>query len=125
MVAEGATNRTRADRGWLSDHYGTRGLLQEQIDGVTYGLVGLLSAVGPPASLRTAVATMAPRRVLLIAAGSVPDEGVADRWIQRASPGTVEVWEVPGAGHTGGLAIRPEEWERRVVGFLDRELAAV
>ena len=33
-----------------------------------------------------------------------------------------EIWEVPGAGHIQGLDAQPEEYERRVVGFLDREL---
>ncbi len=124
VVAEGATNRTMADKGWLSAHYGVRGWVQERLDSVTYGLVDLLSGIGPPTPLRSAVAAMAPRPVLLIAAGSVPDEGVADRWIQEASPDTVEVWEVPGAGHTGGLKAEPAEWEQRVIGFLDRGLAA-
>jgi hypothetical protein len=31
---------------------------------------------------------------------------------------------VPGAGHTGALATRPREYERRVIGFLDRALLA-
>ena len=124
VVAEGATNRTYADKGWLTDSYGARGWLQQRIDWVTYRFVDLLSGIGPPPSLRAAVARMSPRPVLLIAAGSVPDEGVADRWIQRASPDNVEVWEVPGADHTGGLTTQPAEWEQRVVAFLDRELAA-
>ncbi len=29
---------------------------------------------------------------------------------------------VPEAGHTGGYAARPAEYERRVVGFFDRAL---
>jgi hypothetical protein len=33
-----------------------------------------------------------------------------------------ELWEIPEAGHTGGLAARPQEYEERVVGFLDRAL---
>ena len=32
VVAEGATARTAADKGWLSDEYGLRGVLQEQIE---------------------------------------------------------------------------------------------
>jgi hypothetical protein len=34
----------------------------------------------------------------------------------------VELWIVPGAGHTGGLRTQPEEWERRVSSFLHRTL---
>jgi hypothetical protein len=33
-----------------------------------------------------------------------------------------QLWEIPGAGHTGGLETRPREYERRVIGFLDEAL---
>ena len=32
-----------------------------------------------------------------------------------------DIWNVPGAGHTGGIEAEPE-YERRVVGFFDRAL---
>ena len=32
------------------------------------------------------------------------------------------LWEIPDAEHVGGLAARPAEYERRVVGFFDRAL---
>jgi hypothetical protein len=34
----------------------------------------------------------------------------------------VAVWTVDGAGHTDGLHVAPQEWERRVVGFFDENL---
>ena len=33
-----------------------------------------------------------------------------------------EIWQVPGAGHTGGIEAQPAEYERRVVGFFDDAL---
>jgi fermentation-respiration switch protein FrsA (DUF1100 family) len=33
-----------------------------------------------------------------------------------------EIWKVPGAEHTGGIDALPQEYERRVVGFLDDAL---
>ena len=33
-----------------------------------------------------------------------------------------ELWEIPESGHTGGIDARPDEYERRVVGFFDRSL---
>jgi fermentation-respiration switch protein FrsA (DUF1100 family) len=33
-----------------------------------------------------------------------------------------ELWEIPDAGHTGGITARPEEYERRVIGFFDHAL---
>ena len=60
----------------------------------------------------------APRPVLLIAAGHKPDEVAADGYVQRASPTTVQLWQVPGSDHTGGLSTVPKEWEQRVTSFL-------
>ena len=122
VVAEGATARTRSDKAWLSDEFGARGWLQEQLESVTYGVADLLTAAHPPVSLRHAVATAAPKPVLLITAGKVTDEERAARYIRAGSPGTVEVWSVAGAGHTQGLATRPREWEHRVTAFLESAL---
>jgi hypothetical protein len=115
--------RVAGDRRWLPDRYGLRGWVQVAFDRLTYGLVDLLSAARPPVPLRVAAAAAAPRPVLLVAAGTVADEVTAGEWIQRASPESVEVWVVPGAGHTGGLRAAPGDWEQRVVGFLDANLA--
>lgn len=40
--------------------------------------------------------------------------------LQAAAPDSVEVWDVAGAPHIGGLATQPQQWETRVVCFLDR-----
>lgn len=66
----------------------------------------------------------APRPVLLIAAGDVPDEQHAAKALRAAAPDSVQVWVVPGADHTGALQTAPQEWESRVIGFLDTALAA-
>jgi len=123
VVAEGATNRVAADEAWLSDEFGIRGALQERVEALTYWVTDLLTPASPPISLRAAVAAAAPRPVLLIAGGSMPDEGRAARHIRAGSPRTVELWVVPGTGHTDGLQTHPDEWEDRVVGFLDRSLS--
>jgi hypothetical protein len=113
-----------ADSEWLSDEYGLRGSLTNAWMGLLeFGLVDLLTAAEPPVSLRLAVAQAAPRPVLLITASTVAEELPAARYIRSGSPATVSVWQVPGAGHTGGLATRPREWEARVTRFLDRALA--
>ncbi|MCU0269626.1 MAG: alpha/beta fold hydrolase [Acidimicrobiales bacterium] len=122
VVAEGATNRVPDDKDWLSERYGWRGAVQERIEWVVYAVADVLTSADQPMGLRDAVVATAPRPVLLVAAGDVPTEGeVADR-LQAGSPGNVEVWVVAGADHTGGLETAPEEWEARVVGFLDEAL---
>ena len=117
VVAEGVTGRTAADKAWLSEEFGFRGLIQEGVDHLTYWLADLMTSASPPISLHDAVMQVAPRPLLLIATGEVPDEGLAAAYLQSAAPGSVEVWEIPGAAHTGGLATVPEEWTSEGAGF--------
>jgi dienelactone hydrolase len=123
VVGEGVTNRTYADKGWLTEEHGFRGWLQQRLEWVLYSTTDLLTDAHPPIALRHAVERAAPRPVLLITAGNVPDEAAAARWIQSASPASVEVWTVPGTGHTGALVTHPEEWGATVTSFLDQALA--
>lgn len=122
VVAEGATARVSADHGWLSERYGARGAVQEVIEAVQERVTDALTDASPPSSLRRAVAAAAPRPVLLVAAGDVDEEAAAAEWIRAGAPASVEVWVVPGSGHTGGLDTDPHGWARRVLGFLDRAL---
>lgn len=124
VVAEGATGRTAADDVWMRNVYGIRGSIQAVLNVVRFGITDLLTASSPPIALRDAVTRMAGTPVLLIAAGSVPDEGHAAIHIRAGSPDTVQIWEVPDAGHVEGLAVAPGAWEERVIGFLDRVLLA-
>jgi len=118
VVAEGATHRVTADRAWLSDEFGWRGTLQEGLDWLTYGITDLLTVADQPPALRDAVAATAPRKVLLIAAGDRADEGTAGRYLRSASADSVDLWIVPGTGHTDALRTHPREWEQRVTTFL-------
>ncbi len=118
VVAEGATNRVAADKAWLSDEYGWRGVVQEGIEWLTYAAADLLTDAAPPVALHDAVAAAAPRPVLLIAADRVPAEAHADRYIASASPETVDIWVVPDTEHTGALETYPREWADRVTTFL-------
>jgi hypothetical protein len=47
------------------------------------------------------------------------------RWFHAASPATVQVWVVPHAGHTQGLATAPLAWETHVISFLTAALHPV
>lgn len=121
VVAEGASQRMPADKQWLSDVYGTRGAVQEQLDRITYGVTDLLIPADPPTPLRAAAELAAQTPILLIAAGEDPDEKHAAEWIQAGSD-AVTVWVVPRAGHIGGLRTDPERWVDRVTTFLDDAL---
>jgi uncharacterized protein len=121
VVAEGATGRQGAD--WLPLR--PTGL-SRSTSAVFYAVqdatAALLSAMAPPTDLRTAVIESAPRSMLLITGQDVAREVAAGRRLQQAAPGRVELWDVPGAGHTPGLAVTPEEWDDRVGAFLERAL---
>ena len=122
VVAEGASQRMPADKQWLSEVYGAAGTVQEQLDKVTYGVTDLLTPADPPTPLRRAAELAAPRPMLLIAGGDVPDEEQAAASIQAGSPGSVTLWVVPGAGHIAGLRTDPERWREQVTSFLDEAL---
>jgi len=122
VVAEGATGRTAADRAWLADAYGLRGRLHLALERVMFGLTDLLTSARPPISLADAVVAASPRPVLLIAAGDVADEAEVATRLQARAPTSVDVWVVPGAGHTDGFRTAPDEWERRVLAVLDAAL---
>jgi hypothetical protein len=64
---------------------------------------------------------IAPRPVLLIAAGGDANEIPTNRAYRDAGR-SVELYEIPEAGHTSGLAARPDEYEARVTAFLERAL---
>ena len=40
----------------------------------------------------------------------------------RAAREPKRIWRVPAGGHTDGIDVRPNEYERRVVDFLDDAL---
>jgi uncharacterized protein len=122
IVAEGATQRTREDKVWMADTFGVAGSIQQALDWFKFGLADLLTSASRPITLAKAVEQAAPRQVLMITAGTVEDEGYAAEHMQKSSPDRVSIWNVPGAGHTGGFTTSPELWEKTVTGFLDEQL---
>ncbi|HSJ45554.1 MAG TPA: alpha/beta fold hydrolase [Euzebyales bacterium] len=123
VVAEGVSSRgTVADDDLvLPDHPGR--WMNVAQTWIQQHLADLLADASAPTGLRPAVVAVAPRPVLLIVGGdALGGEVTAGRRLQAAAPDSVEVWEVAGAPHIGGLATHPQQWETRVVGFLDRAL---
>jgi hypothetical protein len=85
--------------------------------------VALFSNDLPPPSLEDLVGRIAPRPVFLIYA--VPGQGgeaELSETFYAAAREPRAIWRVPGSGHTGGIEARPQEYERRVVGFFDDAL---
>jgi hypothetical protein len=84
----------------------------------TRAITGMREA--PP--LTGLVPRIAPRRLLLIAAGGRPDEIAVNRAYQAAAGPSAALWTLPDAPHTQGLARHPAQYEARVAAFLDGAL---
>jgi fermentation-respiration switch protein FrsA (DUF1100 family) len=118
IVSEGAGVRSvredliRGPKGWLA--------LPESA--LQTAAVALMSGTAPPPSLESLVARIAPRAVFLVYAGrgGGGEELNADYFAAAGRP--KQMWRIDEAGHVGGYAARPHEYERRVTRFFARAL---
>ncbi len=119
VVSEGAGARTLAEE--VSNAEG----LEKASTFLTYLARDAANAVfsnqAPPQHLKELIPKIAPRPVLLIHAGS-RDVGTLTPDYYRAAREPKRIWRVPAGGHTDGIDVRPNEYERRVVDFLDDAL---
>jgi uncharacterized protein len=76
----------------------------------------------PPTDLADLMPRIAPRPVLLIRGLQGNDDETLNRAYRDAGGPTTKLWEIPRAGHTGGISAARAEYERSVVGFFDRAL---
>jgi uncharacterized protein len=96
----------------------TFGLVQSLVKTAT---VAATSNAMPPANLRD-LARKVEQPMLLIAAPNSPNDEKLNRGYRAAAGDSAELWEIPEAHHMGGIAARPQEYERRVIAFFDRAL---
>jgi uncharacterized protein len=117
VVADGPTRPMDGDR--VSDPT----LLERAFSTVAMQAVRAVSGMREAPSLIGIMPRIAPRPVLLIAAGArAPTEIPANRAYRDAGGPTTQLWELPDTGHTAGLRTHPAEYERRTTAFLDRAL---
>ena len=88
---------------------------------ITAGLT-LFSNSPPPPRMQDIIGRIAPRPVFIIWAPRGVDTEVLNAAYFNAAGEPKTLWEIPEARHVGGLAARPAEYERRVVGFFDKAL---
>jgi hypothetical protein len=120
VVSEGAGTQSLSDQMQIPDVPKALRWLSPMTMETAAGIV--LANRWPPRGLVDAVPRIAPRPVLLISGGrGNPDEELNAVYRDAGGP-TVSLWEIPQAGHTGGLDAVPEAYERRVVAFFDEAL---
>jgi uncharacterized protein len=118
VVSEGAGARSireellRGPQGWLA--------LPEAV--LQTAAVAVMSGTAPPPSLTDLVPRIAPRSTFLIYAGRGAGGEELQPHYYEALRQPKTMWMIPEAGHAGGLSARPDEYERRVVGFFVRTL---
>ncbi len=119
LVSEGATYRSLDEFKALPEHRGFINSLQIRM----LSLAVMLFGGGRPSTpILDSIMAAHDMRLLLIAAGNESQEIAYNEAFAEAVATRAEVWVVPGAGHTQGLSRSPEEYERRVIGFLKETL---
>ena len=82
-----------------------------------------ISGVPSPPSLADLVPQIAPRPLLLIAAGTAKAEEIKFNRIYYAAAGEPkQLWELPDSTHIRGLFSHPEEYQDKVLTFFDHAL---
>jgi len=85
----------------------------------------LFAGLNPPPPLKELMPRIAPRPLLIIYAehGMGGEVELSDVFYAAAGE-PKQLWRIPGAGHTGGLVARPQEYETKLIGFFDAALVA-
>jgi len=120
VVSDGAGARTYDDY-LLADAPGA--WLQAPFMWVQYTAHGVFAQVTPPPPMVELLPQIAPRPILFIFSGhGNPGERFLTVKYAEAAGENAAVWEIPEAGHTGGLSSRPAEYRQRISDFFGRAL---
>jgi hypothetical protein len=84
--------------------------------------VSLLSGTRPGEPLEELAARVSPTPLLLVAAGSIPQEIEANTTYAEAAEEPVELWTLPRARHTKAIHDQAEAYEQRIIGHFNRSL---
>jgi uncharacterized protein len=120
IVAEGASGQSLRD-GIANGEMSATAILA---DGSVTLATALFTNDLPPPSLKSEVARIAPGAVFFVYGenGQGGTETKPNRGFHHAAREPKQIWEVPNGQHIAGITTKPEEYERRVIGFLDDAL---
>jgi uncharacterized protein len=119
IVSEGASGQS------IRDGIANHGVFEAiMADGATTLATALFTNDLPPPSLKSDVEKIAPRAVFLVYGenGQGGSETKPNQGFYDAAREPKQIWEVPDGQHIAGITTRPEDYERRVIGFFDRAL---
>ncbi len=124
VVSEGAGLRSVRESLVREGPHPVELALQWPQDAILTAATAVLSGDAPPPALDEHIADISPRAVFLLYGekGQGMEKVLNPPYFEAAAE-PKEIWEIPGATHTGGLKAEPREYEERVVGFFNRTLA--
>jgi uncharacterized protein len=120
VVSDGAGTRSFSEE--LEDY--STGMKVRWLHGMLAKQAGLMlfSNQGPPPSLLDLVPRIAPRPVLFIWAPNGDNREGLNPTYQELVGSSAEIWAIPDTEHVKGFRDHPDEYESRVIDFLDRAL---
>ena len=122
VVSEGAGARSMAEDMDHDDPALGKWTLGLAMSAAKTATVAVSSNQAPPGNLKH-LAAKVEQPMLLIAAPNSPQGERLNRGYAKAAGDSTTLWEIPESRHVGGQTARPQEYERRVVGFFDTALA--
>ena len=119
IVSEGASGQSVRDQ---LDNVSTRDAIMGYAP-VTVA-TALFTSTLPPPRLKNEVARIAPTASFFVYGenGQGGTETKPNKAYYAAAGQPKQIWEVPNGQHIAGITTEPAEYERRVIGFFDREL---
>jgi uncharacterized protein len=96
--------------------------LYSPVSFVMFSTIQVLTGDRPGPAIEDAIAEV-ESPTLLVSAGTTLERDFNVHYDEVAGDGPVEHWNLPDANHTDAIYEQREQYERRVVAFLDRELA--
>ena len=119
IVSEGASGQSVRDQ---LDNVSTRDAIMGYVP-VT-AATALFTSTLPPRPLKAEVGRIAPTAAFFIYGenGQGGSETKPNQAYYAAAREPKQLWEVPNGQHIAGITTEPAEYERRVIGFFDREL---
>jgi uncharacterized protein len=119
VVSEGAGTRAFSDS--MQDVHGVEKWISAPGQAFLTASVAVFASTLPPSKLTDLVPEITQPLFLIWAPNGGNVETMNPEYF-RVAGGPKQIWSIPDAKHVQGITAHPREYERRVVGFFDREL---